>query len=313
MPIEFIQQSQPTGLGKNVILLILCFILIGCQQTENTKDVEAVLDKILKCYGYENMPIGRVFFKDNHIFLEDDRCMVSFELPIECDTTKRYPGMCGGTGNSFWIDSFDETFNVTINENLTDTSLSNFIVSNLNGDLLWSCPIMIDGAKIGHPGFAYDENHISFSVDGVSKYQMVVNNKCQEDTSLRAFSLHKISKLGDNYLNAFNIDGKAFVVYKNKAEVPVRMENLKDKDFLKYGFYFEYPYLLLLNKEYNQLYVEKYKLDNDIFVFVDFISIDELCVRDKWDECGWIFPCDDGACIRIKQPGKTKFIKLKNW
>ena len=140
MPIEFIQQSQPTGLGKNVILLILCFILIGCQQTENTKDVEAVLNKILKCYGYENMPIGRVFFKDNHIFLEDDRCMVSFELPIECDTTKRYPGMCGGAGNSFWIDSFDKTFNVTINENLTDSSLSNFIVSNLNGGHLWSGP-----------------------------------------------------------------------------------------------------------------------------------------------------------------------------
>lgn len=131
--------------------------------------------------------------------------------------------MCGGAGNSFWIDSFDKTFNVTINENLTDSSLSNFIVSNLNGDHLWSCPITIDGAKIVLPGFAYDENHISFSVAGVSKLQMVVNNKCQEDTSLRAFSLHKISKLGDNYLNAFNIDGKAFVVYKNKEIVQSSM------------------------------------------------------------------------------------------
>ena len=220
------------GFGKKVFhlllsgmlfLLILCIFFIGCQQTEGSKNVETVLNKILKCYGYENMPTERVFFKNNRIFLESYRCMVSFELPIECDTTKRYPDMCGGVGNSFWIDSFDKTLNVKINENLTDSSLSNFIVSNLNGDHLWSCPIMIDGAKIVLPGFAYDENHISFSVAGVSKLQMVVNNKCQEDTSLRAFSLHKISKLGDNYLNAFNIDGKAFVVYKNKEIVQSSM------------------------------------------------------------------------------------------
>ena len=311
MPIEFIQQSQPTGLGKNVILLILFFLLIGCQQTEDSKDVEAVLNKILKCYGYENMPTERVFFKNNRIFLESYQCMVSFELPIECDTTKRYPDMCGGTGNSFWIDSFDKVLNVTINENLTDSSLSNFIVSNLNGDHLWSCPITIDGAKIVLPGFAYDENHISFSVAGVSKLQMVVNNKCQEDASLRAFSLHKTSKLGDSYLNAFNIDGNAFVVHKNKVKTPVRMESLKDKDILEHGFYFENPYLFVLIVENNQLYVEKYKLNNDLFVFVDSILIDEPCVGDRWGRCGWIFPCDDGACIRISQPGRTKFIKLK--
>ncbi|MBO7125934.1 hypothetical protein J6W78_00115 [bacterium] len=131
--------------------------------------------------------------------------------------------MCGGTGTSFWIDSFDEIFNVTINENLTETSFSNFVISNLNGDSLWSCPIIIDGAKIVLPGFAYDENHISFSVTGSSKYQMVVNNKCQEDSSLRAFSFHKTSKLGDSYLNAFNIDGNAFVVYKNKEIVQSSM------------------------------------------------------------------------------------------
>lgn len=51
-----------------LILLILCIFLIGCQQTEDTKDVEAVLNKILKCYGYENMPTERVFFKDNRFF-----------------------------------------------------------------------------------------------------------------------------------------------------------------------------------------------------------------------------------------------------
>lgn len=293
-----------------LILLILFFLLIGCQQTEDSKDVEAVLNKILKCYGYENMPTERVFFKDNRIFLEDYQCLVSFELPIECDTTKRYPNMCGGTGTSFWIDSFDEIFNVTINENLTDTSLSNFVISNLNGDSLWSCPIIIDGAKIVLPGFAYDENHISFSVTGSSKYQMVVNNKCQEDSSLRAFSFHKTSKLGDNYLKMFDVDGNSFVVYKNKAINPVRMENLRGKDLLEHGYYFENPYLLLLTEKNNQLCVEKYKLDNDTFVFVDSLLIDEPCVR---DECGRIFPCDDGACIRIDQPGRTRFVKLKNF
>ena len=51
-----------------LILLILCIFLIGCQQTEDTKDVEAVLNKILKCYGYENMSTERVFFKDNRFF-----------------------------------------------------------------------------------------------------------------------------------------------------------------------------------------------------------------------------------------------------
>ena len=290
-----------------LILLILCFFLIGCQQTENTKDVVTILNKLSNCYD-RGVPTGRVFFKDNRIFLEDYQCMASFELPIECDTTKRRPAMCSWAGNSFWIDSFDKTLNVTINQNLTDSSLSYFVVSNLNGDHLWSCPIVIDGVEIGLPGFAYDENHISFSVSGRSKYQIVVNNKCQEDTSLRAFSLRETSKLGDSYLNAFNIDGKAFVVYKNKVEKPVRMENLRDEDLAEHGFYFENPYLLVLFAENNQLYVKKYKLIKDRFVFVEAILIDEPC---EGNRCGWIFPCDDGACIRIDKLRRTKFVKLK--
>jgi len=307
MPIEFIQQSQPTGLGKNVILLILCFFLIGCQQTENTKDIEAILNKLSNCYD-RGVPTGRAYFKDNRIFLEDYHCIVSFELPIECDTTKRRPAMCDWTGNSFWINSFDKTLNVTINKNLTDSSLSNFVVSNLNGDFLWSCPIVIDDAKISSPGFAYDENHISFSNEWGGKRQMVVNNKCQEDTSLSAITLRKTSKFGDSYLNAVDVDGNAYVVYKNKVRNLVRMENLIDKDFMRHGFYFEYPYLLWLNEENNQLYVEKYKLDNDIFVFVDSTLIDEPWVGVKYS---WIFPCDDGACIRIDRLGRTKIVKLK--
>lgn len=292
-----------------LVILILCIFFIGCQQTENTKNVEAILNKLWNCYD-RGVPTERVFFKDNRIFLEDYQCMASFVLPIECDTTKRKPAICGGTGNSFWIESFDKTINVMINENLTDSLSSNFIVSNLNGDFLWSCPIMVDGAKIVLPGFAYDENHISFSVAGASKLQMVVNNKCQEDTSLRAFGLHKTSKLGDSYLNVSDLDRNAFVLYKNKVISSVDMGNLKDKDFLEHGYYFENPDLLLLTVKNNQPCVEKYKLDNDMFVFVDSLLINETCVRDG---CGRIFPCDDGACIRINQPGRTKFVKLKKF
>lgn len=46
--------------------------------------------------------------------------MASLNIPKECDTTKRRPAMCGGTGKSFWIDSFDKALNATINENLTN-------------------------------------------------------------------------------------------------------------------------------------------------------------------------------------------------
>lgn len=280
-------------------------MLIGCQQTENVRNVEADLNELSKCYEY--MPTERVFYKDNRIFLEDFQCMASFELPVKCDKMKPRQNMCSGSGNSFWIDGLDFVLNVTINKNVDDPLSSNFIVSNLDGDSLWSCPVVIDGIEIVLPGFAFDENHISFSVDKGNKRQIVVNNVCQEDTLRQAFSLHKSSKFGDSYLKLYDIDGKAFVVYKDRLK-EVHIDKLNDKDPLTQGYYFENSYLLLLMTKNEQLYVEKYKLDGDMFVFVGSSSLDISCGK---NECGRIFPCEDGACIRIDRP-RRKFIKLKS-
>lgn len=280
-------------------------MLIGCQQTKNVRNVEADLNELSNCYEY--MPTERVFYKDNRIFLEDFQCLASFELPVKCDKMKPLQNMCSGAGNTFWIDGLDFVLNVTINKNEEDPLSSNFVVSNLEGDSLWSCPVVIDGAEIILPGFAFDENHISFSVDGGNKRQIVVNSECKEDTLHQAISLHKTSKFGDSYLKLFGIDGKAFVVYKDSLK-EVLIDNMNDKDPLTQGFYFENPYLLLLTTKNEQLYVEKYKLEDDMFVFVGSSSLDIPCVK---NECGWIFPCDDGACIRIDRPGR-KFIKLKS-